>query len=261
VKVSDARWPRSIPKDCDHRRSTLPKNLLPVRRPPARRNHLVSPGDIISESAGDIVGSRRAVGLDAMARHGNAGGGTYRRHFRPPRPNLPPIQPAACCDQSPQRISRLFRHSETPTLDLSFASGGRAPSIVRQRYQETSIQPAFPVGLCSKRGPDLFYGRAAVTRREAARCGQHRRGQCFSCHIPHPRLPSATAGWNEARRPPGKNLLPLTSKRFGGQQGPHRQWEPGQRQSFFGRRNGRITGGCDRDNLRCPAQRRDAGAL
>jgi hypothetical protein len=32
------------------------KNLLPAGRPPARRHHFVSPGDIISESAGDIVG-------------------------------------------------------------------------------------------------------------------------------------------------------------------------------------------------------------
>ena len=36
----------------------LAKNLLPARRPPARRHHLVSPGDIISESAGDIAGIR-----------------------------------------------------------------------------------------------------------------------------------------------------------------------------------------------------------
>src|SRR5215471_17061963 len=34
----------------------LAKNLLPARRPPARRHHLVSPGDIISESVGDFVG-------------------------------------------------------------------------------------------------------------------------------------------------------------------------------------------------------------
>src|SRR5262245_26427437 len=33
----------------------LAKNL-PAERPPARRHHLVSPGDIISESVGDFVG-------------------------------------------------------------------------------------------------------------------------------------------------------------------------------------------------------------
>jgi putative transposase len=32
---------------------------LPKKRQPARRHHLVSPGDIISESAGDFVGVRR----------------------------------------------------------------------------------------------------------------------------------------------------------------------------------------------------------
>jgi hypothetical protein len=35
------------------------RNLLPARRPPARRHHFVSPGDIISESAGDIIGIRK----------------------------------------------------------------------------------------------------------------------------------------------------------------------------------------------------------
>jgi hypothetical protein len=34
----------------------LAKKLRPAGRPPARRHHLVSPGDIISESAGDFVG-------------------------------------------------------------------------------------------------------------------------------------------------------------------------------------------------------------
>jgi hypothetical protein len=34
----------------------LCQNLLPAGRPPARRHHFVSPGDIISESAGDFVG-------------------------------------------------------------------------------------------------------------------------------------------------------------------------------------------------------------
>src|SRR5205823_2391949 len=31
-------------------------NLLPAERPPARRHHFGTPGDIISESAGDFVG-------------------------------------------------------------------------------------------------------------------------------------------------------------------------------------------------------------
>jgi hypothetical protein len=48
------RRSRSIPKDsppiCN-----LPK-ILPAECPPARRHHLVSPGDIISESVGDFVG-------------------------------------------------------------------------------------------------------------------------------------------------------------------------------------------------------------
>src|SRR5271169_5960380 len=34
----------------------LAKTRPPARCPPARRHHLVSPGDIISESAGDFVG-------------------------------------------------------------------------------------------------------------------------------------------------------------------------------------------------------------
>jgi hypothetical protein len=40
---------------------------LPARRPPARRHHLVSPGDIISESAGDIIGICIAVLLGVQS--------------------------------------------------------------------------------------------------------------------------------------------------------------------------------------------------
>ena len=55
----------------------LAKKRSPARRPPARRHHLVSPGDIISESAGDFVGiCRRLCGrqLDsAVARISSRG--------------------------------------------------------------------------------------------------------------------------------------------------------------------------------------------
>src|SRR5271167_539481 len=40
----------------------LAKTRPPARCPPARRHHLVSPGDIISESAGDFVGICKLTG-------------------------------------------------------------------------------------------------------------------------------------------------------------------------------------------------------
>src|SRR5215467_11158471 len=54
--VSDADAPDQSHR-IDHQPATLPKNLLSAERPPTRRHHLVSPGDIVSESAGDIVGT------------------------------------------------------------------------------------------------------------------------------------------------------------------------------------------------------------
>src|SRR5262249_32266933 len=56
------------------------KTLMPAGRPPARRHHFGTPGDIISESAGDFVGicsllapRRRFVGSDqGLHRHGAA---------------------------------------------------------------------------------------------------------------------------------------------------------------------------------------------
>src|SRR5205085_822359 len=43
------------PQRIDRRLATCQKSR-PAGRPPARRHHLVSPSDIISESAGDFVG-------------------------------------------------------------------------------------------------------------------------------------------------------------------------------------------------------------
>ena len=44
------------PKELTTSSQLCQKNLPPAGRPPARRHHLVSPGDIIAESAGDFVG-------------------------------------------------------------------------------------------------------------------------------------------------------------------------------------------------------------
>jgi DNA recombination protein RmuC len=46
----------------------LAKKRQPARRPPARRHHLVSPGDIISESAGDFVGICKITARKALER-------------------------------------------------------------------------------------------------------------------------------------------------------------------------------------------------
>jgi hypothetical protein len=45
-------------------------NLLLAERPPTRRHHFGTPGDIISESAGDFVGicSRRLAGVSGRVR-------------------------------------------------------------------------------------------------------------------------------------------------------------------------------------------------
>jgi hypothetical protein len=52
----------------------LAKKLRPAGCPPARRHHLVSPGDIISESAGDFVGicnQQEQTKIDQVKTHGN----------------------------------------------------------------------------------------------------------------------------------------------------------------------------------------------